>query len=60
MVQFQSQSFSCNMQCAWVQNGSDVKGNPTYKQDEVGFLFAIFLHMMAEDEKPFIFPTQAQ
>jgi hypothetical protein len=48
------------MQCAWVQNGSDVRGNPTYKQDEVGFLFAIFLHMMAKDEKPFIFPTRAQ
>jgi hypothetical protein len=48
------------MQCAWVPNGSDVRGNPTYKQDEVGFLFANFSYMMVEDEKPFIFPTQAQ
>ncbi len=48
------------MQCAWVPNGSDVKGNPIYKQDEMGFLFANFSHMMVEDEKPFIFPTQAQ
>jgi len=26
------------MWCAWVRNKNDVKGNPTYRQDEVGFL----------------------
>jgi len=30
------------MRCAWVSNESDVKGNPTYKRDEVGFLLANF------------------
>jgi hypothetical protein len=31
------------MQCAWVRNKNDVRGNPTYKRDEVGFLLANFL-----------------
>jgi hypothetical protein len=31
------------MQCARVRNKNDVRGNPTYKRDEVGFLLANFL-----------------
>jgi hypothetical protein len=30
------------MRCAWVWNKSDVRGNPTYRWDEVGFLLANF------------------
>jgi hypothetical protein len=44
----------------WVENRSDVRGNPTYKQDETGFLHANFRYMMVKDKEPFIFPTQAQ
>jgi hypothetical protein len=47
------------MQCAWIKNGNDVKGNPTYRQDEVGFLVCHFQYMMANNEKPF-FSAQAQ
>jgi hypothetical protein len=47
------------MQCAWIKNGNDVKGNPTYRQDEVGFLVCHFQCMMAKDEKPF-FSTLTQ
>jgi len=48
------------MRCAWVRNRNDVKGNPTYKQDEVRFLACNFWYMMTEDEEPFVFPTQVQ
>ncbi len=48
------------MRCAWVQNESDVKGNPTYRRNEVGFLLANFQYMKVEEEGPFLFPTQAQ
>jgi hypothetical protein len=47
------------MRCAWVKNGNDVKGNPTYRQDEVGFLVCNFRCMMVEDEEPFVFLAQA-
>ncbi len=43
------------MWCAWVWNGSDVRGNPTYKWDEVGFLLAKFWYMIAEGEDPLFF-----
>jgi hypothetical protein len=38
------------IQCAWVWNGSDVRGNPTYKWDEVRFLLPNFWYMIAKDE----------
>ncbi len=47
------------MQCAWVWNGSDVSGNPTYKWDEARFLLLNFQYMMTKDEEPFIFLAQA-
>ncbi len=48
------------MQCAWVRNKNDVKGNPTYRCSEVGFLVCNFQYMMAEDEEPFVFLGQVQ
>jgi hypothetical protein len=44
--------------CDWVQNASDNCGNPTYKQDDVGFLMVNFKHMLSEDIEPFVFPSQ--
>jgi hypothetical protein len=48
------------MRCAWVRNENDVRGNPTYKQDEVRFLVCNFRYMMAGDEKLFFFHAQIQ
>jgi hypothetical protein len=48
------------MWCAWVKNRNDVNENPTYKQNEAGFLVCNFWYMMVEDEEPFVFPTQVQ
>ncbi len=31
--------------CSWVQNGTDNRGNPTYKRDNAGFLLANFRHL---------------
>jgi len=46
------------MQCEWVRNGTNRRGNSTYQQDEVGILLANFHHIMANHEEPFIFPSQ--
>ncbi len=46
--------------CDWVRNASDNCGNPTYKQDDAGFLMANFRHMLLEDIKSFVFPSQVQ
>jgi hypothetical protein len=35
-------------------------GNPTYKQDEAGFLMANFQHMLVNGNEPFVFPSQVQ
>jgi len=43
------------MWCAWVRNINDVRGNPTYKWDEMGLSVCNFWYMMAKDEKPFVF-----
>jgi hypothetical protein len=32
--------------CNWVKNGTNNKGNPTYKRDDVRFLLANFHHML--------------
>jgi hypothetical protein len=48
------------IQCAWVRNRNDVRGNPTYKRNQAGFLVCNFRYMMAKDEEPFVFPTQVQ
>jgi hypothetical protein len=45
-------------QCNWVRNASKNCGNPTYKQDDVGFLVANFRHMLLEDIEPFVSPSQ--
>ncbi len=34
--------------CTWVKNEIDNKGNPTYKQDDVGFLLVNFHHILHE------------
>lgn len=44
----------------WVQNGLDNKGNPTYKQDQAGFLMANFKHMLLKSNEPFVFPSQVE
>jgi hypothetical protein len=46
--------------CDWVQNASDNRGNPTYKQNDARFLMANFRHMLLEDIEPFVFPSQVQ
>jgi hypothetical protein len=43
-----------------VCNGTNIRGNPIYQQIEAIFLLANFHHIMANHEKPFIFPSQAQ
>jgi hypothetical protein len=48
------------IQCEWVWNGIDIRGNPTYQQNEAKFLLANFQYIMAKHEEPFIFPSQAQ
>jgi hypothetical protein len=42
--------------CNWVKNGTNNRGNPTYKQDNPGF----FRHLLHEVDEPFIFPSQIQ
>ncbi len=46
--------------CDWVTHGSDIWGNPTYKQDEDGFLLANFCHLKANIDEPYVFPAQVQ
>jgi hypothetical protein len=46
--------------CDWVTPGFDRWGNPTYKQDEDGFLLANFCNLKAEVTKPFVFSSQVQ
>ncbi len=46
--------------CDWVTLGFDKWGNPTYRQDEDGFLLANFHNLKAEVTKPFVFPSQVQ
>lgn len=36
------------------------KGNPTYKQDEIGFLLANFHHFLHKFDEPFVFLSQVQ
>jgi hypothetical protein len=48
------------MQCEWVWNGIDIRGNLNYRQDEAKILLANFRYIMANHEEPFIFPSQAQ
>lgn len=48
------------MQCEWVQNGIEIRGNLTYQWDEAGFLRANFHYIMVDREEPFIFPSQTQ
>jgi hypothetical protein len=42
------------MRCAWVNNGTDIRGNPTYKHDEAEFLLANFRYLMEDHEEPFM------
>jgi hypothetical protein len=44
----------------WVTHGSDRWGNPTYKQDEDGFLLANFRHLKVNIDEPYVFPTKVQ
>ncbi len=37
-----------------MKNGIDIRGNPTYKHDEIGFLLANFCYLMEDHEKPFM------
>ncbi len=46
------------MWCAWVRNKNDVNGNPTYKQNEVGFLVCNFWYMMARMKNLLFFPPK--
>ncbi len=46
------------MWCAWVRNINDVRGNPKYKRDEVGFLVCNLWYIMVKDEKLFVFSAQ--
>jgi len=46
--------------CDWVTPRFDRWGNPTYKHDEDGFLFAKFCNLKAEFIEPFVFPSQVQ
>ncbi len=46
--------------CSWVKNGTDNRGNPTYKQDNAGFLLANFRHLLHELNEPFMLPSQIQ
>jgi hypothetical protein len=43
-----------------VRNGTNIRGNSIYQWNEVRLLLANFCHIMANYEKPFIFPSQAQ
>jgi hypothetical protein len=43
-----------------VKNEVDRRGHPTYKRDEDGFLLANFNALKANDDEPFVFPTQVQ
>jgi hypothetical protein len=45
--------------CTWVKNEIDNKGNPTHKQDDVGFLLANFHHILHEFNES-VFPAQVQ
>jgi hypothetical protein len=46
--------------CSWVKNGTNNRGNPTYKRDNAGFLLAKFRHLLHELDEPFVFPSQIQ
>ncbi len=46
--------------CDWVTFGYDRWGNPTYKQNEDGFLLAYFHHLKADIDEPYVFPMQVQ
>jgi len=46
--------------CDWVTFGYDRWGNPTYKQNEDGFLLAYFRHLKADIDEPYVFPMQVQ
>jgi hypothetical protein len=39
----------------WVKNGTNNRGSPTYKWDDVGFLLANFRHFLHELDEPFVF-----
>ncbi len=43
-----------------MKNEVDKRGHPTYKRDEDGFLLANFNALKANDNEPFVFPTQVQ
>jgi len=42
----------------WVKKKFDRWGNPTYKWDENGFLMANFQALKAQEDEPYVFPTQ--
>jgi hypothetical protein len=46
--------------CCWVKNGTNNRGNPTYKRNDVSFLLANFRHLLHEFDEPFVFPSQVQ
>jgi hypothetical protein len=46
------------LRCEWIKR-SDNRGNPTYVQDEAGFLVVNFWHKLPSMCDPFIFPNQA-
>ena len=46
------------LRCDWLKI-QDTRGNPTYTQDESGFLLVNFRHTLNRMLEPFIFPSQA-
>ena len=46
------------MRCEWVKP-YDNRRNPTYTQDDFGFLVVNFRHKLPRLAEPFIFPSQA-
>jgi len=46
------------IKCDWVTPAKSNRwGNPTYRQDEDGFLLANLCNLKAEVTKPFVFPS---
>jgi hypothetical protein len=41
-----------------VKNGTNNRGNPTYKRIIASFLLANFWHLLHEFNEPFVFPSQ--
>jgi hypothetical protein len=46
------------LRCKWMKR-HDNRGNPTYTQDEAGFLLVSFCHKLPRMSDPFIFASQA-